>query len=84
MGPAESVWSCHQQDVPREPSGAFSLRLPGFPVQETLAKLAREDAERNTDSGGTVFLPPVCSLNGQALRDSGGQNHQRHLMHSHT
>ena len=40
------------------------------------AKLAREDAEHNTDSGGTIFLPPVCSLNGQALRVSGGQSHQ--------
>lgn len=48
------------------------------------AKLAREDAEHNTDSGGTVFLPPICSLNGQALRVSGGQSHQRHLMHSRT
>ena len=41
LGPAESVWSCHQhspthQEVPWESSGAFSLCLPGFPVQETL------------------------------------------------
>lgn len=77
VGPAESVWSCHwhsptHQDVPANPLG-FLLSLPGFPVQGDIrgAKLACEDAERNTGSGGTVFLPPVCSLNGQALRDSG-------------